>query len=51
MKAAIVPGVGQMPVYGDIEEPVPASGENRITVTAAAISRTSKAVLRAGSTH
>lgn len=37
MKAAIVRGAGQMPVYGDFDEPVPSEGEIRITVTAAAI--------------
>src|SRR5580704_7305600 len=39
MKAAIVRGSGQTPVYGDFAEPVPGAGENRIAVTAAAISQ------------
>ena len=38
MKAAIVQGPGQTPVYGDFAEPKPAPGENRIRVTAAALS-------------
>jgi NADPH:quinone reductase-like Zn-dependent oxidoreductase len=38
MKAAIVLGAGQTPVYGDFNEPLPSSGESRVTVTAAAIS-------------
>ncbi len=37
MKAAIVQGAGQTPVYGDFAEPAPSPGENRIAVTAAAI--------------
>jgi NADPH:quinone reductase-like Zn-dependent oxidoreductase len=38
MKAAIVLGAGQTPVYGDFAEPVPSPGEQRIAVTAAALS-------------
>ncbi|KRA41745.1 quinone oxidoreductase family protein [Devosia sp. Root635] len=38
MKAAIVLGAGQTPVYGDIAQPEPAPGEVRITVSAAALS-------------
>ena len=38
MKAAIVLSAGQTPVYGDFSEPLAASGESRVTVTAAAIS-------------
>src|ERR1700722_19427522 len=49
MKAAIVQGAGQMPVYGDFAEPVPSPGEARITVTAAAISPVVKS--RAAGTH
>lgn len=49
MKAAIVRGTGQTPVYGDFAEPVPSSGENRITVMAAAISHVVKS--RASGTH
>ena len=49
MKAAIVRGTGHTPVYGDFAEPVPSSDENRITVTAAAISQVVKS--RAAGTH
>ncbi|WP_146685892.1 quinone oxidoreductase family protein [Bradyrhizobium canariense] len=49
MKAAIVQGAGQAPIYGDFAEPVPSSGENRITVTAAAISHVVKS--RASGNH
>lgn len=38
MKAAIVRGVGETPVYDDFEQPVASLGENRIRVTAAALS-------------
>ena len=38
MKAAIVLGPGQTPVYGDFAEPKPGPGENRIRVAAAALS-------------
>ena len=38
MKAAIVQGPNQTPVYGDFAEPEPAAGENRIRVSAAALS-------------
>jgi NADPH:quinone reductase-like Zn-dependent oxidoreductase len=38
MKAAIIRGAGQTPVYGDFEEPALSSGEKRVKVTAAAIS-------------
>jgi NADPH:quinone reductase-like Zn-dependent oxidoreductase len=38
MKAAVVPGAGQTPVYGDFSEPHPAANEVRIAVSAAAIS-------------
>jgi len=38
VKAAIVQGAGQAPVYGDFAEPAAAAGERRITVTAAALS-------------
>lgn len=38
MKAAIVRGAGQTPVYGEFPEPAPAPGGHRIRVTAAAIS-------------
>lgn len=49
MKAAIVQGAGKAPVYGDFEDPAPVSGENRITVTAAAISQNVKS--RASGRH
>jgi NADPH:quinone reductase-like Zn-dependent oxidoreductase len=49
MKAAIVRAAGQAPVYGDFPEPVPGSGDNRIAVTAAAISPVVKS--RASGTH
>lgn len=49
MKAAIVCGFGQAPVYGDFPAPVPTSGENRITVMAAAISHIARS--RASGAH
>jgi hypothetical protein len=49
MKAAIVRGAGQMPVYGDFAEPGPSPGDKRIAVTAAAISHIVKS--RASGTH
>ena len=49
MKAAIVRGAGQSPVYGEFEEPVPQTGEVRIAVAAAAISHLVK--VRAAGTH
>ena len=49
MKAAIVLRAGQTPVYGDFDEPVPSSGEHRITVTAAALSQVVKS--RASGAH
>lgn len=49
MKAAIVCGAGQAPVYGDFEEPVAAAGEHRIAVAASAVSRVVKG--RAAGTH
>ncbi len=38
MKAAVVQGAGQTPVYTEFSEPQPAPGESRIAVVAAAIS-------------
>ena len=38
MKAAIVVEAGKTPIYGDFQEPVPASGEVRVAVYAAALS-------------
>jgi NADPH:quinone reductase-like Zn-dependent oxidoreductase len=49
MKAALVLGAGQTPVYGDFREPQPAPSEARIAVTAAAISQVVKS--RASGTH
>jgi NADPH:quinone reductase-like Zn-dependent oxidoreductase len=49
MKAAIVLGAGQPPVYGDFAEPVPSGGDRRITVSAAAISQVVKS--RASGSH
>lgn len=49
MKAAIVRAHGQTPVYGDFPEPVPSPGENRVTVTAAAISHITRS--RASGAH
>jgi NADPH:quinone reductase-like Zn-dependent oxidoreductase len=49
MRAAIVPQAGRAPVYGDLKEPTPSTGERRIAVTAAALSPVVKA--RASGTH
>ena len=49
MKAAIVQGVGQTPVYGDFSEPQPSPNDTRVAVTAAAISPVVKS--RASGTH
>ncbi|WP_158814139.1 zinc-binding alcohol dehydrogenase family protein [Methylocapsa sp. S129] len=49
MKAAIVLGAGQTPVYGDFNEPVAAPGESRIAVTASAMSPLAKS--RASGAH
>ncbi len=49
MKAAIVRGAGQSPVYGDFEEPVAGEGEVRIAVAAASLSHLVK--VRAAGTH
>lgn len=49
MKAAIVQGVGQTPVYGNFAEPMPSPGENRIAVTASAMNQVVKS--RASGTH
>jgi NADPH:quinone reductase-like Zn-dependent oxidoreductase len=49
MKAAIVQEVGHAPVYEEFAEPLPAPGEARIRVTAAAISHVVKS--RASGTH
>lgn len=48
MKAAIVTGPNQTPVYGDFKEPVAQAGQELITVTASALSPVAKA-LAAGS--
>jgi NADPH:quinone reductase-like Zn-dependent oxidoreductase len=49
MKAAIVKEAGKTPVYGDFKEPVPAEGEVRVTVSAAALSNLVRG--RASGTH
>jgi NADPH:quinone reductase-like Zn-dependent oxidoreductase len=49
MKAAIVVEAGKTPVYGDFKDPVPANGEVRVTVSAAALSHVVKS--RASGTH
>jgi NADPH:quinone reductase-like Zn-dependent oxidoreductase len=49
MKAAIVLGAGQTPVYGDFREPQPSANNTRIAVTAAAISHVVKS--RASGAH
>ena len=49
MKAALVRGAGQVPVYEDFEEPVADAGEHRIRVSAAAISHVVKS--RASGRH
>jgi NADPH:quinone reductase-like Zn-dependent oxidoreductase len=49
MKAAIVRGPKQAPVYGDFAEPEPAPGENRVRVTASALSHLARG--RASGAH
>ena len=49
MKAAIVVEAGKPPIYQDFKEPVPASGEVHVKVTAAALSNVVKS--RASGTH
>jgi NADPH:quinone reductase-like Zn-dependent oxidoreductase len=49
MKAAIVTGVGQMPIYGDFADPLASDGESRIAVSASAISQVVKS--RASGKH
>lgn len=49
MKAAIVQGAGQSPVYGEFADPLPAAGERRIRVSAAAMSQLAKS--RASGSH
>src|SRR6202050_3101586 len=49
MKAAIVLGAGQTPMYRDFSEPLPSSGESRVTVAAAALSQVVKS--RASGAH
>jgi NADPH:quinone reductase-like Zn-dependent oxidoreductase len=49
MKAAIVVEAGKTPIYGDFKDPVPASGEVQVTVSAAALSNVVKS--RASGTH
>ncbi|MCF1483159.1 MULTISPECIES: quinone oxidoreductase family protein [Rhizobium/Agrobacterium group] len=49
MKAAVVYGAKQTPLYGDFEEPVAQTGETLVTVSAAALSHLVKS--RASGTH
>jgi NADPH:quinone reductase-like Zn-dependent oxidoreductase len=49
MKAAIVHGAGQSPVFEDFDEPQAGPGEQRIRVTASALSQLARA--RASGTH
>jgi NADPH:quinone reductase-like Zn-dependent oxidoreductase len=49
MKAAVVMGAGETPVYAEFMEPTPSAGESRITVTASAISQVVKS--RASGRH
>jgi NADPH:quinone reductase-like Zn-dependent oxidoreductase len=49
VKAAIVVQARQAPIYGDFEEPVPANGEVKVTVSSAALSNVVKS--RASGTH
>jgi NADPH:quinone reductase-like Zn-dependent oxidoreductase len=49
MKAAIVVEAGKTPIYGEFREPMPASGEVLVTVSAAALSNVVKS--RASGTH
>jgi len=49
LKAAVVLGAGQSPLFGDMSEPLPSAGESRVAVTAAAISHVVKS--RASGTH
>jgi NADPH:quinone reductase-like Zn-dependent oxidoreductase len=49
MKAAIVEGLGQTPVFADFAEPAASAGESRIAVTAAALSPVVKS--RASGSH
>ena len=49
MKAAIITGLNQTPVYGDFAEPVADSGEELIAVTAAALTHLTKS--RASGSH
>lgn len=49
MKAAVIRGPGETPVFADFEEPVAQAGQLRIAVTAAAISPLAKG--RAAGTH
>jgi NADPH:quinone reductase-like Zn-dependent oxidoreductase len=49
MKAAVIQGAGQSPVYTDFPDPLPSTGETRVRVTAAAISHVAKS--RASGKH
>jgi NADPH:quinone reductase-like Zn-dependent oxidoreductase len=49
MKAAIVKGAGETPVYGDFDTPIAKTGEDLISVRASALSQFSKS--RASGSH
>jgi NADPH:quinone reductase-like Zn-dependent oxidoreductase len=49
MRAAVVMGAGETPVYAEFMEPAPSAGESRIAVTASAISQVVKS--RASGRH
>lgn len=49
MKAAVVRGVGQTPVYAETTEPVPGAGEVRVRVAASALSQVTRS--RASGSH
>lgn len=49
MRAAIVQGVGQAPIFGNFQEPVAVAGEHLIRVTASAISQNARS--RASGAH
>ncbi|HVY21245.1 MAG TPA: zinc-binding alcohol dehydrogenase family protein [Bauldia sp.] len=49
MKAAIVRAIGEAPIYAEVAEPLVSPGEQRVTVTAAAVSHVTRS--RASGTH
>jgi hypothetical protein len=42
MKAAIITGAGETPIFGEFSEPAPCEGRELITVSASALSQFSK---------